>query len=80
MNWAWLKAAAVRAARTFAQGLLVFLLGDNTGIVDVPWTRALSLAGAMSLVSLLTSVTGLPELPARANKPLDQGEQPSAKV
>jgi hypothetical protein len=72
MNTEWLKAAGIRALKTFAQALAVFLVGDKTGIADVSWPRALSLAGAMALASVLTSIAGLPELPEKANKPLDQ--------
>lgn len=61
----WTKAAGVRAAKTFAQTLLaVILMGDQMmSIVDVGWLDALGVAALASVLSILTSVAGLPEAP-----------------
>lgn len=52
---AWLKDAAERAAKTFAQSLLS-LMTVGTAITDVDWGSALALSGTAAAVSVLTSV------------------------
>lgn len=61
---AWLRAASVRAVKTFAQAMLAVLaLGQaGTGVLDVDWRAALGVAALASVMSLLTSVAGLPEV------------------
>ena len=62
-NWkTWLKAAAVRAAKTIAQTAVSMLTGSMVGIVDVDWLAVLSVSAMAGVVSLLTSVAGLPEV------------------
>ena len=63
MNWkAWLKAALVRAVRTFAEAALAYIGTGAVGITDVNWLGVLS-AGAFGAVSsLLLAMTGLPEV------------------
>lgn len=51
----WL-AAGERALKTFAQSLLVLVLAEPVGIVDLDWGQSLSLATMAALASLLTSV------------------------
>lgn len=58
---AWLKAAAVRALRTFAQTLAA-TLATATTLTDAPWGVALGTAGLAALLSMLTSLGGLPEV------------------
>ena len=50
------KAAAERAAKTFAQTLASLLVADGTGIVNTVWGDRLSVAGMAAVVSVLTSV------------------------
>lgn len=58
----WTKAAAVRAVKTVAQ-TAVALLGTNAvGLTDVDWLAVGSAALLAGVVSLLTSVAGLPEV------------------
>ena len=54
---AFWKGAAERAVKTFAQALLGVLTGGATGILDVDWLAALSVAGLATVVSLLTSIS-----------------------
>jgi hypothetical protein len=62
-NWkTWLKAAGVRAAKTIAQTAVSMLTGSMVGIVDVDWMAVLSVSAMAGVVSLLTSVAGLPEV------------------
>lgn len=58
----WIKAAGIRAVKTVAQTAVAMLSGEMIGIVDVNWLNVLSVAAMAGLVSLLTSVAGLPEL------------------
>ena len=47
---------AERAIKTFAQALLGVLTGGASGLLDVDWVAALSVAGLATLGSVLTSV------------------------
>lgn len=63
MDWMeWLRAALIRAVRTFAEAMLAFI---GTGVLvlgDVNWLAALS-AGGMGFVSaILLALAGLPEV------------------
>jgi len=57
----WLKAAGVRAVKTMAQ-TAVGLIGTNLVIADVSWQVVASASVLAGIVSMLTSVAGLPEL------------------
>jgi len=65
MNWnwkEWLKAAGIRAIRTFAQTFVGFI-AVGAALEEVQWLRALSVSGAACVLSILTSLaTGLPEV------------------
>lgn len=58
----WLKAAGVRAIKTVAQTAVGMLTGEMVGLLDADWLAVLSVAAMAGVVSLLTSVAGLPEL------------------
>ena len=57
----WLKAAGVRAIKTVAQSA-IGVIGAATIMGDVNWPMVLSAAVLSGIVSLLTSVAGLPEV------------------
>ena len=64
-NWqTWIKAAGVRAIKTMAQTAVGMLSGELVGLLDVNWLSVLSVAAMAGVVSLLTSLAGLPELEA----------------
>ena len=58
---AWLKAAAVRAVKTVAQ-TAVATIGVSAIMSEVDWILVGSSALLAGVVSLLTSVAGLPEV------------------
>ena len=62
-NWKnWLKAALVRAVRTFAEAALAYIGTGALVLGDVNWQGVLS-AGAFGFVTaLLIALTGLPEV------------------
>lgn len=57
----WLKATAVRAVRTFAQGTLGALGTTAVGVTQVDWVGAMSIGATAAIVSVLMAVAGLPE-------------------
>ena len=57
----WLKASGVRALKTVCQ-TAVALLGTSMFMSEVEWGVVVSASVLAGIVSLLTSVAGLPEL------------------
>lgn len=57
----WAKAAGVRALKTVAQ-TAVATIGTSAAMGEVNWVMVGSSAALAGVVSLLTSVAGLPEL------------------
>lgn len=57
----WAKAAGVRAIRTFAQ-TMVALIGTTLVISEVDWVLVGSASLLAAFLSLLTSISGLPEV------------------
>lgn len=58
----WLKAAGIRAVKTVAQTAVGMLSGEMLGVMEVDWLAVASVSAVAGVVSLLTSVAGLPEL------------------
>ena len=56
----WLKAAGVRAIKTVAQ-TAVATMGTAAVLADVDWIAVGSAALLAGVLSILTSLTGLPE-------------------
>lgn len=57
----WLKAASVRALKTFAQTAAA-TVGTAVILSEVNWLVVASAAAMAAILSLLTSLAGLPEL------------------
>lgn len=60
-NKKWLKAAGIRAIKTTAQAAIGGI-GAATALGGVDWKLTVSTAILAGIVSVLTSVTGLPEV------------------
>ena len=61
MSKQWWKAAGLRAVKTVAQ-TAVALISTNLLIEEVNWAMVVSASALAGLLSLLTSVAGLPEV------------------
>lgn len=57
----WAKAAGVRAVKTVAQ-TFVATIGTAAVLQDVNWVMVLSASALSGVISLATSVAGLPEV------------------
>ena len=60
MNKKWLKYASIRAIKTIAQTSIA-MIGTSVVISDVDWLTVVSASLLSGLLSLLTSVAGIPE-------------------
>lgn len=57
----WLKAAAVRAVKTMAQAAIA-MIGTSVVLSDIDWKLVLSASVVAAILSVLTSLAGLPEV------------------
>ncbi len=64
MNNLWLKAAGIRALKTFAQTAVALIGTSAVGLLDVGWVGVGSGALLAALLSILTSIGGIPEVKA----------------
>ena len=58
---AWIKAAGIRAIRTVAQ-TAVAAVGTSAVLSEVDWKMVVSASVLTGVLSMLTSVAGLPEV------------------
>jgi hypothetical protein len=61
MKRTWIKAAGIRAIKTVAQ-TAVATIGTCVVLTEVNWVQVASAAVLAGILSLLTSVAGLPEV------------------
>lgn len=57
----WLKAAGIRAIKTFAESAIA-AIGVTAVMSDVDWAEVFGTALLAAILSLLTSLAGLPEV------------------
>lgn len=57
----WLRAALIRAIKTVAQ-TAVSMLTVGQYFADVDWLGIVSISGVAGIISILTSIAGLPEV------------------
>lgn len=62
MTSKWIRAALIRAVRTMAQTAVALIGTGAVGIMDVDWVQVLSASALAGVLSLLTSIAGLPEV------------------
>lgn len=62
INWKnWVKAALIRAVRTFAEAALAYIGTGAVVLGDVNWMATLSAGCFGFLTAMLLALTGLPE-------------------
>jgi hypothetical protein len=61
MNKKWFKAAGIRALKTVAQ-TAVSMLTVGQAFIEVNWVNVLSVSVTAGIISMLTSIGGLPEV------------------
>ena len=60
----WIKASAVRAIKTVAQTAIA-TIGTTAMIREVDWAVVLSTSALAGVLSVLTSIAGLPEVESK---------------
>lgn len=69
-NWKeWAQAAGIRAVRTFAQTAVSLIGTGAVGFTDLDWVQIASVSGVAAVLSLLTSIAGLPEVDEPEDEP-----------
>jgi hypothetical protein len=66
MNGRWWKAAGIRALKTVCQTAIASI-GTAVVLSDVNWLAVISASVLAGILSLLTSLAGLPELEDKAS-------------
>ena len=63
----WIKASAIRAVKTMAQ-TAVATIGTSAVMGDVNWVMVASASVLSGIISILTSVAGIPEVRSDENE------------
>ncbi len=70
----WVVAAAIRAVKTGAQAVITLVGSDMVNIVSLDWPQILGITATMMVLSVLTSIAGVPEVQEGAS-PLSKSQQ-----
>lgn len=71
----WIVAAGIRAVKTFAQATIA-AIGTTALITEVNWAVVFATGGLAAVLSILTSLAGLPEVKdAEKIEDLEQGDK-----
>lgn len=57
----WSRCAIIRAIKTMAQGAITLIGSNMVNIIDINWLEILGCVATMGVLSILTSLAGLPE-------------------
>jgi len=57
----WLKAAAIRCIKTIAQAAIA-MIGTSAVLSEIDWKLVISASVVAGILSILTSIAGLPEV------------------
>lgn len=68
----WIKSAGIRALKTFAQTFLATIGTGAAVLGDVNWAMVLSSATLAAILSITTSLAGLPEVKAEETKKVEE--------
>ncbi|WEV59659.1 holin [Bifidobacterium sp. ESL0728] len=67
--WQWLKAAGIRAIKTAAQSALAAIPTTAATIGSVNWTIVAGTAALAAVISIITSIAGIPEVDGGTSLP-----------
>ena len=75
----WFKSAGIRALKTFAQTFLATIGTGAAVLGDVNWIMVLSSAALAAILSLATSLAGLPEVKALVEDVIEDNDVETPK-
>lgn len=61
-NLEWWDAAITRAIKTVCQTAIAIIGSNAVGVMEVDWIAVLSASALAGIISILTSLAGLPEV------------------
>lgn len=67
----WLKCASIRAIKTIAQTGIA-LISVGTFMSDIDWMQVLSASVLAGILSILTSIAGIPEVELKNNEHIEE--------
>lgn len=70
----WIKAAGIRAVKTMAQAAIA-MIGTSVVMSDVDWKMVVSATILSGILSILTSLAGLPEVDGKDEIRLPEGKE-----
>lgn len=68
LNVNWIRAALIRAAKTFCQSIVAMAGVGTAALHEISWGYILSCSAVAAILSICTSVAGLPEVDKGADQ------------